>query len=78
MCGGYYRCTGTSFQGFLILNIMNLKLLIEVSGCFVSMAAESSDQMRAACSVLGSRSASYARNQELSVTSTGSGGPGDG
>lgn len=41
-------CTGTSFQGLLILNVLDLKLLVEVPGCFVIMAAESSDQMRAA------------------------------
>lgn len=37
--GGHYRCTGAIFQGFLILNVLSLKLLIEVSGCSVSMAA---------------------------------------
>lgn len=41
------------FQGCLILNVLNLKLLTEVPGCFVSMAAESSDQRAVAqCLVL--------------------------
>lgn len=55
VCGGYYRCTGAIFQAFLILNVLSLKLLIEVSGCFVSMAAESTEQIwgAAQCWVLG-------------------------
>lgn len=45
---------GTSFQGFLILNVPNPELLVEVSGCFVNTAAESSEQIRDAvlCLVL--------------------------
>ena len=46
---------GTSFQGFLILNVPNSELLVEVPGCFVNMAAENSEQISDAvlCLVLG-------------------------
>lgn len=67
--------TGVQEQGYLILNVLNLELLIEASGCFVSLAAESSDQRAAArCLVLDLLHVPETRR---SITSTGSGGPGD-
>jgi len=46
---------GTALQGFLILNVPNSELLVVVSGCFVNMAAENSEQTRdvVLCLVLG-------------------------